>query len=62
VRCGDPVLRELRELREMAYLHTTPVLLDDSRLHGLLGTVAKTSYEEGVRRSIAALHIAKRAA
>jgi nucleoside-diphosphate-sugar epimerase len=48
----DPVLRELGE---MSYLHTTPVLLDDARLGALLGPIAKTSYEEGVRRSMAAL-------
>jgi hypothetical protein len=37
---------------EMHYLWTTPVLMDDSALHGLLGNIQKTSYEEGLRLSI----------
>jgi nucleoside-diphosphate-sugar epimerase len=39
----------LRELVEMHYLLTTPVLLDDSALHKLLGEIRKTPYEEGLR-------------
>ena len=42
----------MRELVEMSYLHTTPVVLDDSALRGLLGTVRKTSYDEGIRKSL----------
>ena len=45
----------MRELVEMHYLHTTPVLMDDSALHGLLGTVRKTPYSEGIRQTLAAL-------
>jgi nucleoside-diphosphate-sugar epimerase len=47
----DPVLRELVE---MAYLHQTPVLLDDAKLHAVLGTIAKTPYDEGIRATVAA--------
>ncbi|MDY7230532.1 NAD-dependent epimerase/dehydratase family protein [Hyalangium rubrum] len=45
----------MRELAEMHYLQTTPVLMDDSALRGLLGEVRKTPYEEGIRRTIEAL-------
>jgi nucleoside-diphosphate-sugar epimerase len=44
----------MRELVEMHYLMTTPVLMDDSALRGLLGSIAKTPYEEGLRLSIEA--------
>ncbi|MFB1483803.1 NAD-dependent epimerase/dehydratase family protein [Corallococcus sp. RDP092CA] len=46
----------MRELVEMHYLLTNPVLLDDSALRGLLGTVHKTPYPEGIRQTLAALH------
>lgn len=42
----------MKELVEMHYLQTTPVLMDDSALIGLLGDVHKTSYVEGVRLSV----------
>jgi nucleoside-diphosphate-sugar epimerase len=42
----------MRELVEMNYLVTTPVLLDDSALHELLGEVRKTSYEDGLRTTL----------
>jgi nucleoside-diphosphate-sugar epimerase len=42
----------MRELAEMEYLQSTPVLLDDSALRGLLGEVRKTPYEEGIRRTL----------
>jgi nucleoside-diphosphate-sugar epimerase len=45
-----PVLRELGEMR---YLFTTPVLLDDSKLHALLPGVKKTPYAEGAKRIMA---------
>ncbi|AFE04847.1 NAD-dependent epimerase/dehydratase [Corallococcus coralloides DSM 2259] len=45
----------MRELVEMYYLLTNPVLLDDSALRGLLGTVHKTPYPEGIRQTLAAL-------
>lgn len=45
----------MREMVEMHYLQTTPVLLDDSALSNLLGTLAKTPYQDGVKRSVAYL-------
>ncbi|RKH66248.1 NAD-dependent epimerase/dehydratase family protein [Corallococcus aberystwythensis] len=51
----------MRELVEMYYLLTNPVLMDDSALRGLLGTVHKTPYAEGVRQTLAALRQAQAA-
>jgi nucleoside-diphosphate-sugar epimerase len=45
----------LRELVEMNYLQTTPVVLDDSALRKLLGPVKKTSYEDGIRKTLATM-------
>jgi nucleoside-diphosphate-sugar epimerase len=45
----------MRELVEMYYLLTHPVLMDDSALRELLGTVYKTPYAEGIRQTLAAL-------
>ena len=42
----------MRELVEMHYLQTTPVLMDDTALCNLLGDVHKTSYEDGIRASL----------
>lgn len=46
----------LREVPEMMYLQETPVILDDSRLAAKLATMpgglTKTSYEEGIRKTI----------
>jgi nucleoside-diphosphate-sugar epimerase len=42
----------MRELVEMHYLLTTPVLMDDSALSGLLGGVHKTPYSEGMRLTL----------
>jgi len=42
----------MRELVEMHYLQTTPVLLDDTELTALLGKVKKTSYAEGVKQCV----------
>ena len=39
----------MRELVEMHYLVTTPVLMDDRALNALIGPLKKTSYVEGVR-------------
>jgi nucleoside-diphosphate-sugar epimerase len=47
----DPILRELVE---MHYLLTDPLIVDDSALQQLLGTIEKTPYSEGVRQSLAA--------
>jgi nucleoside-diphosphate-sugar epimerase len=43
----------MRELVEMHYLMTTPILLDDTALTRLLGPLHKTSYEEGITRTLA---------
>lgn len=45
----------MRELVEMSYLHTTPVVLDDSAIQELLGPVKKTSYDEGIRTTLEAM-------
>jgi nucleoside-diphosphate-sugar epimerase len=47
----DPLLREVAQ---MHYLFTQPLFLDDSALVNLLGPLNKTSYEKGVRLSLAA--------
>jgi nucleoside-diphosphate-sugar epimerase len=39
----------MRELVEMHYLMTTPVLMDDSALVQLIGPIHKTSYSDGLR-------------
>ncbi len=44
----------MRELVEMHYLQTTPVVLDDTALRGLLGEIKKTTYEEGIVRCVQA--------
>ncbi|MFM0293268.1 MULTISPECIES: NAD-dependent epimerase/dehydratase family protein [Paraburkholderia] len=41
----------MRELVEMNYLMNEPVVLDDSALTELIGPIAKTSYEEGIRHA-----------
>lgn len=43
----------LRELVEMHYLLTTPVLMDDSALTHLVGDIRKTPYAEGIERTLA---------
>lgn len=45
----------MREMVEMHYLQTSPVLLDDSRLVKLLGGVERTSYEQGIRQTLEAM-------
>ncbi|HTW77963.1 MAG TPA: NAD-dependent epimerase/dehydratase family protein [Terracidiphilus sp.] len=45
----------MREMVEMHYLQTTPVLMDDSRLVKLLGGVKRTSYDEGIRLTLEAM-------
>jgi len=47
----DPLMREVVE---MHYLMSEPLVIDDAALHGLLGGIRKTPYEEGVRRCVAA--------
>jgi nucleoside-diphosphate-sugar epimerase len=36
----------------MHYLLETPVIMDDSAIHDLLGNVHKTSYEDGIRETL----------
>ena len=48
----------MREMVEMHYLLTTPVLLDDAALRALLGDIKKTSYDEGIRLTLAATRAA----
>jgi nucleoside-diphosphate-sugar epimerase len=48
----DPLLRELVE---MHYLMTDPLIVDDAALQQLLGAITKTPYREGVRQSLAAV-------
>jgi nucleoside-diphosphate-sugar epimerase len=45
----------MREVAEMHYLWTTSLKLDDSRLRRLLPDLHKTSYEEGIRATMAAM-------
>lgn len=42
----------MRELAEMNYLLTNPVLMDDSALQGLLGNVQKTPYRTGLKLTL----------
>ncbi|HEY0264247.1 MAG TPA: NAD-dependent epimerase/dehydratase family protein [Granulicella sp.] len=42
----------MREFVEMHYLLTTPLLMDDTALHRLLGSVHKTSYADGLRETL----------
>ena len=48
----------MRELVEMHYLLTDPVLMDDSALRSLLGPIYKTPYDEGIRQSLEAARTA----
>ena len=50
----------MRELVEMNYLITEPVLMDDSALQDLIGPLHKTPYAEGIRLTLAALATAAR--
>ena len=43
---------DLREVVEMLYLQETPVILDDSKLIAKLGNVHKTSYDEGIQKTL----------
>jgi nucleoside-diphosphate-sugar epimerase len=44
----------MRELVEMHYLQTNPVLMDDTALRHLLGNIHKTPYPEGLRQTLEA--------
>ena len=45
----------MREIVEMHYLLTEPVLMDDSALEKLIGPLHKTPYDEGVRQTLASI-------
>lgn len=45
----------MREMVEMNYLMTEPVIMDDSALQQLIGPVRKTPYAEGIARTVAAV-------
>lgn len=47
--------RMLRELVEMHYLLTEPVILDDRALERLIGPLVRTPHAEGVRQTLAAV-------
>lgn len=44
---------EMRNLAEMNYLMSDPVILNDDRLKRLLGELPKTSYDDGIRLTLA---------
>ncbi|ASV99601.1 NAD-dependent epimerase/dehydratase family protein [Paraburkholderia aromaticivorans] len=48
----------MRELVEMNYLMTEPVVLDDSALTALIGPIERTSYAEGIRHAFEAARAA----
>ncbi len=45
----------MREMVEMHYLQTQPVLMDDSALQRLIGPIRKTTYAEGIRQTLQAV-------
>lgn len=45
----------MRELVEMHYLQTQPVIMDDSALQALIGPLHKTSYQDGIRLTVQAM-------
>jgi hypothetical protein len=45
----------VRELVEMHYLLTSPVILDDARLKNLLGELPKMPYKQGIRQTLASI-------
>ncbi|MEC3767945.1 NAD-dependent epimerase/dehydratase family protein [Cupriavidus sp. SS-3] len=45
----------MREMVEMHYLLTEPLILDDSALHQLIGPIHKTPYAQGIRQTLAAV-------
>lgn len=52
----------MREMVEMNYLLTDPLIMDDSALQQLIGPIRKTPYAEGVRRTLAAVAGRRKAA
>lgn len=45
----------MREMVEMHYLQTDPVLIGDGRLEKLLGSLKRTSYDQGIRLTLEAI-------
>jgi nucleoside-diphosphate-sugar epimerase len=45
----------MKDFYPMLYLQDSPVLLDDAKLQSKIGPIAKTSYEEGIRKTIEAM-------
>ncbi len=45
----------MREMVEMHYLQTDPVIMDDSSLERLLGGLKRTPYDEGIRLTLEAM-------
>ena len=45
----------MREMVEMNYLFSEPIIVDDTRLMALLGDVKKTPYAEGIRQTLASM-------
>lgn len=44
---------EMRRMAEMNYLMSDPIIMNDDRLKHLLGDLPKTSYDEGIRLTLA---------
>lgn len=47
--------RQMREFVEMQYLNEDPVILDGGKYEKYIGPLPRTSYEEGIRRTIEAM-------
>jgi len=47
--------RMIREMVEMHYLLTDPLIMDDTALQRLLGPITKTPYAEGIRQTLSAI-------
>jgi len=47
--------RMVREMVEMHYLLTDPLIMDDTALQRLLGPITKTPYAEGIRQTLASI-------
>ncbi|MBW8837436.1 MAG: NAD-dependent epimerase/dehydratase family protein [Burkholderia sp.] len=47
--------RMIREMVEMHYLLTDPLIMDDAALQRLLGPIPKSPYAEGIRQTLAAI-------
>ena len=45
----------MREMVEMNYLMTEPLIMDDSALQRLIGPIRKTPYAQGIRQTLAAV-------